>query len=193
MEDLQSSLKTSSPGTFRAPLDRLLVPSVSHPSRQKSLRILSGLYGVLRPYDRMQPYRLEMGTPLKTRRGKNLYDFWGDSVTEELNRELQEKHYRTVVNLASIEYFGVVNPAILNARLISPKFLDEKNGEYKMISFFAKKARGSMARFLIRERVKSARKLLDFNYDGYCFDESRSSPNEPVFVRPEAMAGTVDR
>jgi len=124
---------------------------------QKHLRILSGLYGVLRPLDLMQPYRLEMGTQLKTRRGSNLYDFWGEQLTESLNSELARFKSPLVVNLASKEYFGAVQPQALQSRLVSPVFLDEKNGEYKIISFFAKKARGMMARYIVQNRVKSAR------------------------------------
>lgn len=153
---------------------------------QKQLRILSGLYGLLRPFDLMQPYRLEMGTNLKNSRGKNLYDFWGSSLTESINEELAATGGKVVVNLASKEYFGAVKPGLLNADLISPVFLDWKNGEYKIISFFAKKARGSMARFIIRERIKSKKKLEHFAYDGYRFDPSRSVAGSPVFIRDNA-------
>ena len=150
---------------------------------QKHLRILSGLYGLLRPLDLMQPYRLEMGTDLKNKRGKNLYEFWGDTITESINEELAEKKGKFVVNLASKEYFSAVKPAKLDAELISPVFFDWKNGEYKIISFFAKKARGSMARYLIRERIKSVKKLQQFDADGYRFDAERSTPQNPVFLR----------
>lgn len=150
---------------------------------QKNLRILSGLYGLLRPLDMMQPYRLEMGTDLKNKRGKNLYEFWGNAITDSINEELAESKTKVVVNLASKEYFGAVKPVKLAADLVSPVFLDWKNGEYKIISFFAKKARGSMASYLIRERVKSMKKLRDFDSDGYRFDASRSSDESPVFTR----------
>jgi len=152
---------------------------------QKQLRILSGLYGILRPFDLMQPYRLEMGTDLKNQRGKNLYEFWGDRLTESVNEELKTNGGKVVVNLASQEYFGAIQPDQLNANLVSPVFLDQKNGEYKIISFFAKKARGSMARFIIRNRVKTAKKLEQFDNDGYQFDPSRSEPGKPVFIRDE--------
>ena len=152
---------------------------------QKNLRILSGLYGVLRPLDLMQPYRLEMGTKLKTKRGKNLYDFWGDQITESLNEECAENKHKTVVNLASIEYFSAVDSKSLDAPLITPAFLDEKNGEFKMISFFAKKARGSMARYLIQERVKTAKGVIGFDRDGYRYDSSLSTETKPVFTRTE--------
>lgn len=150
---------------------------------QKNLRILSGLYGLLRPLDLMQPYRLEMGTDLKNKRGKNLYDFWGDTITDSINEELVANKGKVVVNLASKEYFGAVKPGKLDADLISPVFLDWKNGDYKIISFFAKKARGSMARYLIRERIKSPKKLQQFDLDGYRFDAERSTPERPVFLR----------
>jgi len=155
---------------------------------QKHLRILSGLYGVLRPLDLMQPYRLEMGTQLKTKRGKNLYDFWGEQLTQSINEELDSTKSPLVVNLASKEYFGAVQPQGLKARLISPVFLDQKNGEYKIISFFAKKARGTMARYIVQNRIKSARKLVEFNEQGYRYSESRSSKDEPVFIRDEQSA-----
>ncbi len=150
---------------------------------QKHLRILSGLYGLLRPLDLMQPYRLEMGTDLKNKRGKNLYDFWGDTITDSINQQLAEDKTKVVVNLASKEYFSAVNASKLDGELVSPVFLDWKNGEYKIISFFAKKARGSMARYLIRERVKSLKKLQQFDADGYRFDAERSTPLSPVYLR----------
>ena len=150
---------------------------------QKHLRILSGLYGLLRPFDLMQPYRLEMGTDLKNKRGKNLYEFWEDTLTECINEELHENKGKVVVNLASKEYFGAVKPAQIDAEIVSPVFLDWKNGEYKIISFFAKKARGSMARYLVRERIKSLKKLRQFDYDGYQFDAERSTNDKPVFIR----------
>lgn len=152
---------------------------------QKTLRILSGLYGLLRPFDLMQPYRLEMGTDLKNQRGKNLYEFWGDQITEVINEQVKEIRGNTVVNLASKEYFGAVKPGKLDAQLISPVFLDQKNGEYKIISFFAKKARGSMARYIIQERIKTAKALTGFDRDGYRFDSARSTKTEPVFIRDE--------
>jgi len=152
---------------------------------QKHLRILSGLYGVLRPLDLMQPYRLEMGTPLKTKRGKNLYDFWGDQLTQSINEELSGVKSPLVINLASKEYFGAVQPEQLHGRLISPVFLDQKKGEYKIVSFFAKKARGMMARFIVQNRIKTVRKLQDFAEHGYRFCESRSDKDKPVFIRDE--------
>lgn len=152
---------------------------------QKQLRIISGLYGLLRPFDLMQPYRLEMGTDLKNKRGKNLYEFWGDQLTDSVNQELEAGSGEFVVNLASKEYFGAIQPKRLQGELISPVFLDQKNGDYKIISFFAKKARGSMARFIIKERVKTVKKLEQFSEDGYRFDPTRSEAGKPVFIRDE--------
>lgn len=150
---------------------------------QKALRILSGLYGVLRPLDLMQPYRLEMGTALRTDRGRNLYEFWGRTIAEMLNRDLDDRPTRVLVNLASQEYFGAVDLDVLDARVITPRFLDEKNGQLKVISFFAKKARGAMAAWIIRSRAKSPKRLVGFDGLGYRYDDARSTPDEPTFVR----------
>lgn len=152
---------------------------------QKVLRILSGLYGVLRPLDLMQPYRLEMGSSVRTARGTDLYGFWGDEITQQLNADLAESPgSRTLVNLASNEYFSSVDPAQLDGRLVSPVFLDAKDGgEPKIIAFFAKRARGAMAGWLIRNRVRSPRALLAFAEDGYRLDPERSERDRPVFVR----------
>ncbi len=152
---------------------------------QKHLRILSGLYGVLRPLDLMLPYRLEMGTKLVNKRGQNLYHFWGDNVTDSLNAELATQKSPIVVNLASNEYFKVVNKHKLSHNLISPIFKDRKNGEYKLISFFAKKARGMMARYIIDNRIKKAVDLQDFNTAGYKYNKKLSTESEPVFLRKE--------
>ena len=153
---------------------------------QKTLRILSGLYGVLRPLDLIQPYRLEMGSKLKTSAGRDLYAFWGCSITEALNRALDESPgAKVLINLASNEYFGSVMPDLLTAPIITPVFLDEKNGNYKVISFFAKKARGSMAGWLIRNRIKTIKGIREWDEMGYRFDEDRSSADTPVFIRPE--------
>lgn len=155
---------------------------------QKHLRILSGLYGVLKPLDLMQAYRLEMGTSLKTRRGKSLYDFWGDSITEHLNAELAQQKQQLVVNLASNEYFKSVNKKKLEGSLLSPVFKDEKNGQYKIISFFAKKARGAMARYLIQQRASTGNAVLDFDALGYQYDDEQSLEGQPVFLRSEKAA-----
>lgn len=156
---------------------------------QKRIRILSGLYGVLRPLDLMQPYRLEMGTPLATDRGRNLYDFWGSSITDLLNADIAERKAKVLLNLASNEYFSAVRPADIDARVITPRFLDEKNGNYKVISFFAKKARGAMAAWIVLNRVKSAKGLLAFDANGYHHDPERSTADEPVFIRAEGVTG----
>ena len=153
---------------------------------QRHLRILSGLYGVLRPLDMMQAYRLEMGTKLKNSRGKDLYAFWGDKVTEELNArfdDLPKSSERVLINLASNEYFSVIKPKLLNADVVNVTFKDMSRDKYKVISFFAKKARGYMTNFIITNRIKSVAGLRDFNVEGYAYNEAMSSPNELVFLR----------
>lgn len=150
---------------------------------QRHLRILSGLYGILRPLDKMQPYRLEMGTRLETERGKTLYDFWGTRLADELNAELAEHEHQLVINLASNEYFKAVMAKRLNAMVITPVFKDFKNGTYKIISFYAKKARGLMARYIIEQGITSTEGLMDFNVDGYYVVPSECSPTQLVFHR----------
>ncbi|EMI5490411.1 peroxide stress protein YaaA [Providencia stuartii] len=152
---------------------------------QQHLRILSGLYGLLRPLDLMQPYRLEMGTRLKNPRGKDLYEFWGNIITNHLNQAIAAQGDQILVNLASDEYFKSVNLKKLDAVMIKPVFLDEKNGKYKVISFYAKKARGLMSRFIIQNKLTKTDQLADFNLEGYQFDESQSQGNELIFTRPE--------
>ena len=153
---------------------------------QKTLRILSGLYGVLRPLDLMQPYRLEMGTKLPTDRGDTLYDFWGGEVTELLNADLAESPGpAAVVDLASNEYAGVVQADALDGRLISPRFLDQgPGGDYRIVSFHAKRARGEMAAWLVLNRVRTLKAITEFDAAGYRYDPDRSTPDEPVFTRP---------
>lgn len=148
---------------------------------QKNFRILSGLYGLLKPLDLIQPYRLEMGRPLETRGAKNLYEFWKASITEELNQTKGD----VLVNLASNEYFKAIDKKTLDKEIISPVFKDEKNGNFKIISFFAKKARGSMARYLIQNRISKIEGILDFAEDGYSYNEELSKPSAPAFTRPE--------
>lgn len=155
-------------------------------SAQQQLRILSGLYGLLRPLDLMQPYRLEMGTKLDNQRGKNLYEFWGDQITEMLNADLKQTGSDVLVNLASNEYFSSVNKKALNAQLITPVFKDEKNGQFKVISFYAKKARGLMARFMVNQKPENVSDLKAFDYAGYRFSESESNEKELVFKRAES-------
>jgi uncharacterized protein len=152
---------------------------------QKTLRILSGLYGVLRPLDLMMPYRLEMGTKVVVKKTKDLYGFWGSEITSALNIAIDKSPgEKLLVNLASQEYFGSVKPALLTAPIVAPVFLDRKTGgEPKIISFFAKRARGIMAGWIIKERITKADDLLDFTGAGYRFDDSRSTDLRPVFVR----------
>lgn len=150
---------------------------------QQRLRILSGLYGLLRPLDLIQPYRLEMGTRFANQRGTNLYQFWGDQITDQLNTELENQHERMLINLASNEYWSAVNTKKLGAEVITPVFKDRKNGQYKIISFFAKKARGMMSAYIIRNKLTTAEDLKTFNSAGYSYNKKMSSPNEWVFVR----------
>jgi cytoplasmic iron level regulating protein YaaA (DUF328/UPF0246 family) len=152
---------------------------------QQHLRILSGLYGVLRPLDLIQPYRLEMGTKFANARGKDLYEFWGDRITTELNGQLKKLKSNVVVNLASNEYFKAVNPKALNARLVTPVFKDLKNGNYKIISFYAKKARGLMSAWIIKKGISDPKDLKKFNVAGYRYNAELSKPNAPVFTRDE--------
>lgn len=152
---------------------------------QKTLRILSGLYGLLRPLDLMQPYRLEMGSKFDTGRGADLYSFWGDRIADAINADLDASPGSpALINLASNEYFNSIDPDRIQAKIISPVFLDSKDGgDLKIVSFFAKRARGAMAGWIIQDRVKSLRALQQFNAMGYGFDAERSSPSRPVFVR----------
>ena len=150
---------------------------------QDHLRILSGLYGLLRPLDRIQPYRLEMGVRLKTRRGSSLYDFWGDRISQQLNADADGQSDPTLVNLASQEYFGAVDAKALKLPVVTPHFREEKNGESRIISFFAKKARGTMARFAIDERIETATDLKAFDRDGYRLDKAASTDTDWVFTR----------
>ena len=150
---------------------------------QNHLRILSGLYGLLRPLDLMQAYRLEMGTKLANSDGKDLYAFWDDRITQVLNDAMEEQGDNVLVNLASNEYFKAVKKKQLNGMVITPTFKDCKNGQYKIISFFAKKARGLMARYIIENRVEDVDGLKAFDVDGYVFSEEQSSSTELVFLR----------
>lgn len=155
---------------------------------QQHLRMLSGLYGVLRPLDLMQPYRLEMGIKLKNNKGSDLYQFWGNTITEALNKALEQQGDNILINLASDEYFKSVNPKKLNAEIVKPVFLDEKNGKYKVISFYAKKARGLMSRFIIQEKLTNKAQLKEFDLEGYQFNSAESEGNTLVFKRTESMA-----
>lgn len=153
---------------------------------QQHMRILSGLYGLLKPLDLMQAYRLEMGTKLANNRGKNLYEFWGNIITERLNAALAEQGDDVLVNLASTEYFKSVNKKLLKADIITPNFKDWKNGQYKIISFFAKKARGLMARYIIENKLTDIEQLKDFDLAGYQFNADFSKGNDWVFTRKQA-------
>jgi uncharacterized protein len=155
---------------------------------QSTLRILSGLYGVLRPLDLMLPYRLEMGTRLVTPYGRDLYSFWGDEITNTLKADLKKSPGdKVIINLASEEYFGSVRPGKLGAPVVSPRFLDaNSNGDAKVISFFAKKARGVMAAWLIREQITSVDCLSEFTGAGYQYDDDNSTETVPVFTRSAA-------
>jgi uncharacterized protein len=148
---------------------------------QDHLRILSGLYGALKPLDLIQPYRLEMGAKLKYRRKNNLYQFWGDEITDELNKVLAQEEI--LVNLASNEYFKSVNVKKLQGQIITPLFKDFSNGEYKSLMTYAKKARGMMSRYIIQERIEDPELLKSFNVAGYCFSPERSDDSTYTFIR----------
>lgn len=153
---------------------------------QDNLRILSGLYGLLRPLDLMQPYRLEMGTKFANQRGANLYQFWGGIITDQLNKLFPASAKSVLVNLASNEYFKSVQPKNINAEIITPVFMDQKGDKYKIISFFAKRARGLMSAFIIKNKITDAEQLKTFNVDGYSFNAAMSEGNKWVFCRAEA-------
>lgn len=152
---------------------------------QQHLRILSGLYGVLRPLDLMMPYRLEMGIRLDNPRGRDLYAFWGDIITDKLNQALAEQGDEVLINLASEEYFKSVRPAGLKGRVVTPVFKDGKNGQYKIISFYAKKARGMMARWILQERLTRVEQLAEFSSEGYYFVPQESTADSLIFKREE--------
>ena len=155
---------------------------------QEHLRMLSGLYGLLRPLDLMMPYRLEMGTKLANSRGHNLYEFWGHTITELINYDLAAANSELLVNIASDEYYKSVKESKIQAEIIKPVFLDQKNGKYKVISFYAKKARGLMARFIIENQIDRVEDLKGFNTVGYYFDAESSLKGELVFKRDEQLA-----
>ena len=152
---------------------------------QEHLRILSGLYGILRPLDLIQPYRLEMGTKLENRRGSNLYDFWGDKITNRLNAEFAEQKNPTLINLASNEYFKSVQAKKLEGEVITPNFKYWKNGKWMFLSFYAKKARGQLASYIMKNRIDKPEAIKDFDLDGYSFNEELSKGNNWIFSREE--------
>lgn len=162
-------------------LDVYTLPEAKLDGLQDKLRILSGLYGLLQPLDLMQPYRLEMGTSLPIGKNKNLYEFWKKTITKQLNDELQKDEL--FINLASTEYFSAVDVKALKVPVITPEFKDYKDGKLKMISFFAKKARGLMVRYIIDTNAETIDDLKAFNYEGYAFDANLSSGNKLVFTR----------
>lgn len=164
-------------------LDAASLSSQEMTYAQKHLRILSGLYGVLRPFDLMQPYRLEMKTKLKNTRGKDLYTFWDTHITEHLNDHLKKSKTDIVLNLASNEYYNAVKPKLLNAEVIAPAFKEMKNGKYKILSMYAKFARGLMARWVIQNKIENPKDLKKFKVDGYVYHKGLSTDTVPVFTR----------
>ena len=163
-------------------IDATSISSSNHDKLQNTLRILSGLYGILKPFDNIKPYRLEMGTKISIKGTKNLYDFWKKDVTNSILKEIEKDDI--IVNLASNEYFSVIDSSLIENKIISPQFKDFKNGKLKIISFYAKKARGLMTRFLIDNDIKSSSDIENFNSSGYMFSKDETAnPLEPVFVR----------
>ena len=167
-------------------LDIEHLPAKSVLYLQNHLRILSGLYGLLRPLDQILPYRLEMGTKFATHQGQDLYAFWGETLTQALNQTLQQHEQKVLVNLASNEYFKAVQPKKLSGRLVTPVFKEWKNGQYKIISFYAKKARGEMARYAALNQLEQVEDLKYFDLDGYRFDPAGSSEDQWLFTRKQA-------
>ena len=169
-------------GDVYSGLDAYTLPQKKINTLEDKLRILSGLYGLLRPLDAIRPYRLEMGTSLILNTRKNLYSFWKSKITQQLNAELKEGEL--LVNLASKEYFSAIDSKSIQSPIVTPQFKDFKNGKFKIISFFAKKARGMMVRYLIDKDASSINEILGFNFDGYNFSESETQDElNPVFVR----------
>lgn len=156
---------------------------------QQTVRILSGLYGLLRPLDRILPYRLEMGARLKTDRGGNLYDWWGEELTRTLDKDLRDNESEALINLASNEYFKAINPKKLSVPVVVPEFRDWKNGRYKMISFYAKKARGMMVRYILDNDLRHVEDLKAFDVAGYRFDPEQSTDTRWQFLRDEQPGG----
>ena len=152
---------------------------------QNHLRVLSGLYGLLRPLDLMRPYRLEMGTKLKTDKGKNLYEFWGSDITDGLNKQLKSIKSNYLVNLASVEYFKSVKTKEINAEIITPAFKEFKDGDYKIIGIYAKKARGLLSRYIIQNKLNDPESIKSFNEEGYRFNKTLSKGNDFVFTRKQ--------
>jgi len=164
-------------------LDAFTLTSKETDIAQNQLRIISGMYGILRPLDRIMPYRLEMSTKLSTDEGKDLYEFWGQKLTSQLNRDLKQGNHKALVNLASQEYFKALDAEKIEKPIITPVFKENKNGEYKVISIYAKKARGMMVRFIIQNNLTDPEDLKAFDEDGYHFNNELSEGNEIVFTR----------
>jgi cytoplasmic iron level regulating protein YaaA (DUF328/UPF0246 family) len=150
---------------------------------QQKLRILSGVYGLLKPLDLIQPYRLEMGTNLSVARKRNLYEFWKAKITAKLNQEMEQTDQKLLINLASNEYFSAIDTKKLKARIITPSFKENKNGKYQMVSIFAKRARGLMSRFIIQNNISDPEELKAFDYEGYYFNNQLSGVNNWVYTR----------
>jgi hypothetical protein len=163
-------------------IDANTISTSNHEKLQSTLRILSGLYGILKPFDKIKPYRLEMGTKISIDGSKNLYDFWKKNVTDSILKEIKEEEI--IINLASNEYFSVIDSSLIDNKIITPQFKDFKNGKLKIISFYAKKARGLMTRFLIDNDIQSSSDIENFNSSGYTFSQSETADStSPVFVR----------
>ncbi|MBT6729952.1 MAG: peroxide stress protein YaaA [Cryomorphaceae bacterium] len=163
-------------------IDANTISTSNHEKLQSTLRILSGLYGILKPFDKIKPYRLEMGTKISIDGSKNLYDFWKKNVTDSILKEIKEEEI--IINLASNEYFSVIDSSLINNKIITPQFKDFKNGKLKIISFYAKKARGLMTRFLIDNDIQSSSDIENFNSSGYTFSQAETADStSPVFVR----------
>lgn len=170
-------------GEVYAGLDAISFSKKEKETAQSNLRILSGLYGILKPFDLIHPYRLEMGTKLKVGRKNNLYEFWGDKIVDEINMNLKTQQENVLVNLASNEYFKSVNKKKLDARIVTPVFKDFSNGQYKTVMVYAKKARGMMAGYIIKNNIEKVEDLVAFDTVGYCYNKEASSENEFVFYR----------
>ncbi|MEO0943874.1 MAG: peroxide stress protein YaaA [Pseudomonadota bacterium] len=186
-ENTRPALYAFAGDTFQG-FDAASLDAAGRDRAQSHMRILSGLYGVLRPLDAIQPYRLEMGSRLKTRRGTSLYAFWGDEISKALNVTAEETGSEVLVNCASQEYFGAVDREALKPKVVTPQFFELKNGAPKIVSFFAKKARGAMARFIVENRVTTLAGLQDFDIGGYRFVEPSEDGQNLIFHRAEAVA-----
>ncbi len=172
-------------GDVYAGLDAYHLKGTEQAYLQRHLRILSGLYGLLRPLDAIMPYRLEMGKKVSTERGDDLYAFWADKLAKQVKQDIKESGGNTLINLASNEYFQALKPHVRDLNVVTPVFKDWKNGKYKIISFYAKKARGLMVRFMAEQDCQSPEKLKKFDLSGYTYDDSSSTKDEWVFLRRE--------